>query len=238
MARRADNGSFWLSYSDLMTSMFFIMLVLFIVCVVKMSIANNELRTITAEATGRAEAAENILHLSEQFEELSRSTCLAYDEAKRTFYTRELQDTSIFESKKAEILQQHLHKVQRVGRDIETILRRLNERNPDFRYQLVVEGNAAIPFDDREAGRYNPDNEEMYLLSYRRAMALYTEWRRQSIDLRRYNTEILIAGSGFNGINRDHGWEDNNKRFVIQIIPKVARPDSAGIRSVPTVESR
>lgn len=44
MKRHEDNGSFWLSYSDLMTSMFFIMLVLFIVCLVKVSISYKQLQ--------------------------------------------------------------------------------------------------------------------------------------------------------------------------------------------------
>ena len=44
MKRHEDNGSFWLSYSDLMTSMFFIMLVLFIVCLIKVSIGYKQLQ--------------------------------------------------------------------------------------------------------------------------------------------------------------------------------------------------
>ena len=37
MKPRKNKDSFWLSYSDLMTSLFFIMLVLFVVCTAKMS---------------------------------------------------------------------------------------------------------------------------------------------------------------------------------------------------------
>ena len=40
---RNRSNTFWLSYSDLMTSLFFIMLVLFIVCVVKMKGINDQL---------------------------------------------------------------------------------------------------------------------------------------------------------------------------------------------------
>ena len=36
--------SFWTSYSDLMTSLFFVMLVLFIICLVKIGGANRELK--------------------------------------------------------------------------------------------------------------------------------------------------------------------------------------------------
>ena len=52
MARKKQSDTFWLSYSDLMTSLFFIMLVLFIVCIIKMKVVNNEL----ANALGEKEA--------------------------------------------------------------------------------------------------------------------------------------------------------------------------------------
>ena len=39
----------------------------------------------------------------------------------------------------------------------------------------------------------------------------------------KYNTEVLLCGSGWNGLDRDV-IEDYNKRFSIQIIPKVSSP--------------
>lgn len=49
----------------------------------------------------------------------------------------------------------------------------------------------------------------MYRLSYNRALALYRRWLSQGIDLRKFNTEVIIAGSGFSGINRDKKVEEN-----------------------------
>lgn len=66
----------------------------------------------------------------------------------------------------------------------------------------------------------------MYRLSYNRALALYRRWLSQGIDLRKFNTEVIIAWSGFSGINRDKKVEENNKRFIIQIIPNVSRPQN------------
>lgn len=74
------------------------------------------------------------------------------------------------------------------------------------------------------ANAYNPDDEQMYELSFRRALALYSRWRDLGLDYRKYNTEVFICGSGFNGRHRDQVNEDNNKRFTIQIIPKISRP--------------
>lgn len=81
---------------------------------------------------------------------------------------------------------------------------------------------AAIPYKALRSKSFDPDQIEMYELSYRRALALYNKWKH--LNFRESNTEIIIAGSGFNGINRDKIIEDNNKRFVIQIIPKIEKP--------------
>ena len=88
----------------------------------------------------------------------------------------------------------------------------------------MIEGTAAIPYKELQAGTFNPDNIGMYELSYHRALALYNKWKH--LNFRDSNTEIIIAGSGFNGINRDNVVEDNNKRFIIQIIPKIDKPES------------
>ena len=110
------------------------------------------------------------------------------------------------------------------GANDQKILEKLNS-NKQYSYQLVIEGNAAIPWQQLHNGNFNPDNATMYDLSYRRALALYNRWRSKGLNFRQYNTEIIIAGSGFNGNNRDTKIEDYNKRFVIQIIPKIDRPE-------------
>ncbi len=231
MKRHEDNGSFWLSYSDLMTSMFFIMLVLFIVCLVKVSMSYKELERekqktehILAETQATNEQLQQILQLDQQFKELSNSSVLGYDEEKKMFFAKDFVGVEIFNPNDDNIKPEYLDKVKEVGEALRIILGKLHSENPRFSYQLVIEGTAAIKWDQKVAGTFNPDNQEMYWLSYRRALALYNKWRSQGLNLRNYNTEIIIAGSGFNGINRDNHVEDNNKRFIIQIIPKVSRP--------------
>ena len=235
MKRHEDNGSFWLSYSDLMTSMFFIMLVLFIVCLVKVSMSYKELerekqRTeqILAETQATNEQLQQILQLEKQFKELSNSSVLGYDEEKKMFFAKDFVGVEIFNPNDDNIKPECLDKVREVGEALKVILQKLHAENPRFSYQLVIEGTAAIKWEQKAAGTYNPDNQEMYWLSYRRALSLYNKWRSQGLNLRDYNTEIIIAGSGFNGINRDNRVEDNNKRFIIQIIPKVSRPNPEG----------
>lgn len=222
----ADSGNkkslFWTSYSDLMTSLFFAMLVLFVVVVVAMGAVNKQLKEALNRAEITIEQQNQVLKLQEQFQTLAGSTSLDYDEEKRMFYAKDFVGIEIFQPNEAEIKKEYINKVDEVGIDIKNIIDSLNKANSSFKYQLVVEGTAAIPYKELRAGTYNKDNYDMYLLSYRRALALYKRW--QHLNFRESNTEIIIAGSGFNGINRDKVLEDNNKRFVIQIIPKIDRP--------------
>ena len=223
----ADSGNqkslFWTSYSDLMTSLFFAMLVLFVVIVVAMGTVNKQLKEALNRAEITIEQQNQVLKLQEQFQTLAGATSLDYDEEKRMFYAKDFVGIEIFQPNEAEIKQEFINKVDEVGTDIKNIIDTLNKSNSNFKYQLVIEGTAAIPYKELRSGTYNKDNYEMYLLSYRRALALYRRW--QHLNFRKGNTEIIIAGSGFNGINRDTRIEDNNKRFVIQIIPKIEKPE-------------
>ena len=86
---RKRNDAFWVSYSDLMTSLFFIMLVLFIICVVKMENANVVLSNALKDANASKEQLERILQLDKQFEELSKSSALLYVEDKKVFVAKD-----------------------------------------------------------------------------------------------------------------------------------------------------
>jgi len=222
----ADSGNkkslFWTSYSDLMTSLFFAMLVLFVVVVVAMGTVNKQLKDALNRAEITIEQQNQVLRLQEQFQTLANSTSLDYDEEKRMFYAKDFVGIEIFEPNQADIKAEYIEKVDKVGFDIKNIIDSLNKTSNSFKYQLVIEGTAAIPYKAKMAGTYSKDNYDMYILSYRRALALYKRW--QHLDFRSSNTEVIIAGSGFNGINRDNRIEDNNKRFVIQILPKIDRP--------------
>ena len=216
MSKNRNGSLFWISYADLMTSLFFVMLVLFVISVSRM---HNALEN--ANITIRQQ--QQILQLDNQFKILSASSELTYIEENKIFTSKELLGIDIFYPESDEIRNEHLATVLRVGHSLESILEKLNHQNPDLSYLLIIEGTAAIPIQSLRSGGYNPDSEYAYGLSFRRALAVYNYWRFNGIDLRRYNTEVLVCGSGFNGLNRDMQNEDNNKRFVIQILPKVAR---------------
>jgi hypothetical protein len=222
----ADSGNkkslFWTSYSDLMTSLFFAMLVLFVVVVVAMGTVNKQLKDALNRAEITIEQQNQVLRLQEQFQTLAGSTSLDYDEEKRMFYAKDFVGIEIFQPNEAVIKQEYINKVDEVGADIKNIIDSLNKASSNFKYQLVIEGTAAIPYKEKIAKTFNPNNYEMYLLSYKRALALYKRW--EYLNFPESNTEVIIAGSGFNGKNRDNKVEENNKRFIIQIIPKIDRP--------------
>ena len=230
MARAKQKDPFWTSYSDLMTSLFFVMLVLFIVCIVRVGKTNGELRgtvlqldSLNKTLNADNDDLNNILQRDSLFKVLSESASLQYDPIKKMFYAKDFQEKEIFYPNEDKIKEQYLAVVDSVGNDLLQIMQSLNQ-NKNFNYQMVIEGTAAIKWEKLQSGNYNPDDVAMYHLSYRRALALYLYWKSKGIDFRKYNTEIIIAGSGFNGINRDKNVEDYNKRFIIQIIPKINRP--------------
>ena len=222
MAENNKKALFWTSYSDLMTSLFFAILVLFVVVVVAMGAVNRQLQEALEKANATNEQLNQILSLQNQFKTLSTSSSLQYDEQKRTFYARDFVGIEIFNPNDDVIKEEYLETVKKVGEDLKQLIDSLKANNKDSKYLLVIEGTAAIPYKALIAKTFDPDHKGMYELSYRRALALYNEWRH--LNFRESNTEIIIAGSGFNGINRDEIVEDNNKRFVIQIIPKIEKP--------------
>lgn len=244
MSKKGDSTSFWVGYGDLMTSLFFVMLILFVVCLshhlsrpivsaVEFARLRQELKNKTKELERKTIALdeamttkrqlERILQIDEQFKGLETSSELYYDAEKKVFVAKDFIGIEIFDAHTATIKPEYHSAVARVGFALQGLLKELYQQNPELRFLLVIEGNAAIPWRLLKSQTYNPDNEQMYHLSYDRALALYMYWRRCGIDLRRYNTEIIIAGSGFNGINRDNNVEENNKRFMIQIVPKVSK---------------
>ena len=132
MAKKKQNDSFWTSYSDLMTSLFFVMLVLFIVCLVKVNGINQELKEANSEANAKIEEYERILQLKEQFEVLTKATTLEYDQEKKMFYAKDFQEKELFDpftgtnmEQATTIKPEYLPIVDKVGIDLIKILERL-----------------------------------------------------------------------------------------------------------------
>lgn len=136
----ADSGNkkslFWTSYSDLMTSLFFAMLVLFVVVVVAMGAVNKQLKEALNRAEITIEQQNQVLKLQEQFQTLAGSTSLDYDEEKRMFYAKDFVGIEIFQSNEAVIKPEFINKVDEVGADIKSIIDSLNKANSNFKSLL------------------------------------------------------------------------------------------------------
>lgn len=100
-------------------------------------------------------------------------------------------------------------------------IKNVAKENPDVSYMVVVEGNAQRANDNWQTsfGRQNG-----YELSYRRALALVDFWKQSGINFDQFeNCEVLIVGSGHFGKSRDPRNENANRRFTIQITSKVGK---------------
>jgi hypothetical protein len=206
---------FWIGYSDLLTTLFFVMLVLFVVTV-------GYLRNYQRELEVTIEQQQKILKLDEQFKPLEESGSFHYLPDCQKYIVKDLMGIEIFEPNKSIILKDFVKPTIDAGKVIEKFLEKLHNENPELSYLLVIEGNTANTWDKS----YDEDSDKGYRKSYERALAVYELWDENDIDLRqnedgeRYNVEIMLCGSGYNGLCRDD-IEENNKRFSIQIIPKV-----------------
>lgn len=157
-----------------------------------------------------------LLKIEEQFKPLEQSGYFHYLSSCKKYIIKDFMGVEIFESNNSKIKKEYIEITKNIGKELQLLLRNLNSNNPDLSYLLVIEGNMANYYDKS----INKDNDYGFKKSYERALAVYNLWVKNGINLRDYNTEILICGSGFNGLCRDEN-EDNNKRFSIQLIPKV-----------------
>ena len=219
------NNIFWIGYSDLMTSMFFIMLVLFALSIGFLQVQIDENESLITELKDREQGLiqetdrlQKLLNLEEQFKPLLDDSSFYYLPECKKFIIKDLMAIEIFEPNKFVIKKEYIQKTINAGIKINNFLRALNKQNPDLSYLLVIEGNMANTFDQR----ISRNAAYGYLISYQRALAVYNLWLKKNINFRRYNVEVMLCGSGFSGLCRDKT-EENNKRFSIQIIPKVSK---------------
>jgi len=224
------NNYFWVGYSDLMTSLFFVMLVLFVLTVGSLNNKMIENVKIIKENIALIDSLQNvqdalmiensklkkITQIEKQFKPLEQSGEFYYLPKCKKYIVKDLMGIEIFDPNSTTIKQKYIESTRNAGVVIEKFVKKLNNDNPELSYLLVIEGNMANKYDQS----ISKDNDWGYTTSYQRALAVYDLWSTSNIDFRKYNVEVLICGSGFNGLCRDNV-EENNKRFSIQIIPKV-----------------
>lgn len=201
---------FWTSYSDLMTSLFFVILVLFIVATIVMGKAIQKER-MTRDATEKE--IEKIRSIENSIQNIDTIWFDYNDKYKKhvlkidvSFPTGESDITYIPLNIRENLYQ--------AGLAIDRFLNKAKEEYGNtVNYLLIIEGQAS-----------NDGYIKNFELSYERALSLYNYLQNnRKLDLKRENCEVLICGSGTQGTMRsypDNSTNKKNQRFLIHILPK------------------
>lgn len=190
---------FWTSYSDLMTSLFFTMLVLFVLVIILLH--------------KRIKATESQLAAIKEVVNSTKDLDRTYFEYRPDFkkYILKVDCQFPVNGHDIDMLSDSTQKkLTEAGLSVKDFL----DRHKNTEYLIIIEGQASR---NSEAWMvYNYD------LSYLRAFSLRRYWEDQGIRLG-YNCELQIAGSGDGRLNLKtmrEKEEPKNQRFLIYIIPK------------------
>jgi outer membrane protein OmpA-like peptidoglycan-associated protein len=209
MSKARKESFFWTSYSDLMTSLFFVMLLLFILVIV---LLHNKMVEIEKEK----QATEKQLEKIREIEESVKNINAQYFEYDSIFKRHTLKNINVSfqrgSSNINDILQEQLFHLLEVGRSIQQFVEMAIHKNPNVKYLLIIEGQSSK---DNFARNYE--------LSYERALALVKYWSKNQVVFNTNYCELIISGSGQSSpfrIQPDNATNTQNQRFVIHIIPK------------------
>ena len=201
MAQKKESF-FWTSYADLMTSLFFGMLVMFILVIVllhkRMEATEAQLEEIKKVEESTKDLSKDYFEYRPDYKKYVLTIQVRYPAGKS-----DLQDMDSYDK------DWQLGQLKNAGEEIQSFL----EKHKENQYLLIIEGQAS-----RDAYLYN------YELSYQRALGLMRYWIEDSGISFGDNCEILISGSGDGKLDthsmREIGDEKENQRFLIHILPK------------------
>lgn len=198
---------FWASYADLMSSLFFIMLVLFVLTVVMLQKQMKEIEKMKEATEAEVNKIKEIQNAISNID----STYFAYNAEHKKHI---LKIDVGFKTNSAEIMDiagETRMQLLNAGRAINQFIRDACEKY-EAQYLLIIEGQAS-------KDNYIRNNE----LSYERALALVNYWRNNGIYFNPEQCEVIISGSGQDGtlrIQPDVPGNVKNQRFLIHILPK------------------
>lgn len=209
MARK-NKSLFWASYADLMTSLFFVMLVLFIGAIVVLNREREKFK-------GMYETSKKEKEVLQEINDATKNIDSTYFDYEEEYKKHKLKIVVSYSSNDANIrnLPDDVQKqLESAGRKLHAFVQETTQKNPNIQYLLIIEG---------QASRIGPERVN-YPLSYRRAYGLKKFWEELGIQFTAQNCEVLICGSGDGrqsgtGLMREDN-EVQNQRFLIHILPK------------------
>ncbi len=224
MAEKRNKSFFWASYADLMTSLFFVMLMLFVVAVVELNKNNSELQDINTKIvlekdslTIEKDKLKAQLDKAQEIENATMGLESEYFEYKSEYKKHKLTIDVSFPTGESDI-EKHVPEATKnellaAGKKAKSFVDSTTDNHPGIQYLLIIEGQAS-----------RDNYSQNYELSYKRAYSLKKFWEKGGISFSDKNCEVLICGSGDGrqsgtGLMRETN-ERLNQRFLIHILPK------------------
>jgi outer membrane protein OmpA-like peptidoglycan-associated protein len=206
--KKGKESFFWTSYSDLMTSLFIIMLVLFVLVIV---LLHKRMEATIVEK----EQIEKVLEEIKKVEASTRDL-----EGKYFSYNKEYEKFILNIDCQFPVRQYDINlldastrsKLMDAGQQVKDFL----DRHSENQYLVIVEGQASANSENWTEYNYN--------LSFQRALSLIKFWATNpKVKFSDKNCELQIAGSGDGRLSAKTMREsvnEKNQRFLIYIIPK------------------
>ena len=217
MAEIGNKSFFWASYADLMTSLFFVMLMLFVVAVVELNKKNSELQNTNTIIEIEKEKLQAQLDKAQEIENATMGLESEYFEYKSEYKKHKLTIDVSFPTGESDIERYVPEATKKellaAGRKAKSFIDSTTVNHPGIQYLLIIEGQAS-----------RDNYSQNYELSYKRAYSLKKFWEKGGISFLDKNCEVLICGSGDGrqsgtGLMRETN-ERLNQRFLIHILPK------------------
>ena len=203
---------FWASYADLMTSLFFIMLTLFVASSILLSKKGKEWRDMYYQSEEQKQQLQRINDVIQDLDSTYFEYIDLYKKSKLVipvnFGVDQYNINGLPKATRDEL--------EKAGKSLKAFVDETTEKYPGVQYILIIEGQAS-----RTGG-----TDHNYELSYRRAYSLKKYWEDKDIKFDALNCEVLIGGSGDGvqsgtGLMREESSKEYlNQRFLIHILPK------------------
>lgn len=235
--KKKGESFFWTSFADLMTSLFFIVLVLYVLTYIMLKKKEKELVNTVADLKHKLEVYELV---EQNLKPLKQDTLLfRYEENYKRFT---LAFDVNFALGKSQIQRGDLNnydvtatKIESVGKQLQITIDNLARNKADnpamnnVSYLVIISGYASHLVSGSQISDYE--------LSYQRAYNLWGYWKNIGIDFEanKYKglIDLQIAGNGWGGVGRFERDPENfmanetkNQRFIIQIVPKIGNTNT------------
>ena len=230
--KNKGNTFFWLSFSDLMISLFFIMLVLYTLTYINLKKKEKELQDTVDDLKHKLEVFDLV---EQNLKPLKQDSVLFRYEPLYKRFTLGFEvhfqvGLSEIDSNELDNYNSTITKIDQAGRQLKLIIDNLQKHKLDdpkmknVSYLLIISGYASQLLIN--------DEKRDYKLSYQRAYSLWQHWKNIGIDFEDYKydglIDLQISGNGWGGVGRfqrdaqnNFENEKKNQRFIIQIIPKI-----------------